>query len=334
MNILIIGGTRFLGRHLVDAAMERGHKLTLFNRGRSNPTLYPQLETIQGDRENDLGQLAATRSWDSVIDTCGYVPRIVRLSAQALSGAVGQYVFISSISVYADTSKIGINESDAVGRMPDENVEEITSETYGPLKALCEEAVEHNLPGRTLIIRPGLIVGPHDPTDRFTYWPVRVARGGEVLAPENPAVPIQIIDGRDLAHFTFQLIEQKATGIFNATGPGTALNLGTMLETCRAVSANESVFRWAPVDFLAANNVQPWSDLPVWVPDSPEDAGFSRVSIEKAVSAGLTFRPLEETIQDTLTWAATRPSDTPWRAGLVSEREQQLLSLLEQWKPA
>lgn len=334
MNILIIGGTRFLGRHLVDAALERGHKITLFNRGRSNPTLYPQLETIQGDRENDLGQLAATRSWDSVIDTCGYVPRIVRLSAQVLSGAVGQYVFISSISVYANTSKIGINESDPVGRLSDESVEEITGETYGPLKALCEEAVEQNLPGRTLIIRPGLIVGPHDPTDRFTYWPVRVARGGDVLAPENPAVPVQIIDGRDLAHFTLQLIEQKATGIFNATGPDTMLNLGTMLEKCRAVCANESVFRWAPVDFLAANNVQPWSDLPVWVPDSPEDAGFSRVSIEKAVSAGLTFRPLEETIQDTLSWAATRPSDHAWRAGLVSEREQELLRLLDQWMPA
>jgi len=326
MNILIIGGTRFLGRHLVDSALARGHQVTLFNRGKSDPVAFPALETILGDREKNLEKLSARR-WDAVIDTCGYVPRIVRMSAQALKDCAETYVFISSISAYAGFSKIGIDESDPVGKLADETVEEITGETYGPLKALCEQTVEQEFPGRALIIRPGLIVGPYDPTDRFTYWPARVARGGLVLAPEKPEAPVQIIDGRDLADFTINLIEQKATSIFNATGPDYELTLSSLLETCKRVSNSDAAFEWASVGFLAENKVRPWSDMPVWVPDTPEDAGFARVNISKAIAAGLTFRPLVETVRDTLDWAATRPADHQWRAGLTAERELELLEL-------
>ena len=329
MNILILGGTRFLGRHLVDSALAHGHIITLFNRGKSNPGIYPQIETIIGDRETDLNKLA-DRHFDAVIDTCGYLPRIVGLSAQALKNSVESYVFISSISAYADFSQVGITEDSPLATMPDETVEEITGETYGPLKVLCEKAVEAEFPGRALIIRPGLIVGPHDPTDRFTYWPFRIAGGGEVLAPEKPQVPVQIIDGRDLAEFTINLIKQKATGAYNATGPDYDLTLGAMLETCKQVSGSDAIFRWASVEFLSQNKVAPWSDMPVWVPDSPEDAGFSKVDISKAIAAGLAFRPLAETVRDTISWAATRPSDHPWRAGLTTEREAKLLKLMRE----
>jgi 2'-hydroxyisoflavone reductase len=329
MNILILGGTKFLGRHLVDAALARGHVVTLFNRGKTNPGLFPQLETVTGDREHDLAKLAG-RQWDAVIDVAGYLPRIVRLAATGLERSVGRYVFISSISVYPDSDlhKIGIVESDPVGKLDDETVEEITGETYGPLKALCEKAVLDLYGSRALVIRPGLIVGPNDPTDRFTYWPVRVARGGEVLAPEKPEVPVQVIDVRDLSDFTIALIEAQADGIFNATGPATTLTFGAMLETCKQVSGSDATLRWASAEFLKQHNVQEWSDMPVWIPDTPETAGFSRVSIAKALGAGLTFRPLAETVRDTIAWANTRPADHAWRAGLQPEREQELLHVL------
>ncbi len=217
MKILIIGGTRFLGRHLVNSARSRGHSVTLFNRGQSNPNLFMQVDKIQGDREKDLDQL--TGHWDAVIDTCGYFPRIVKMSAEALKDKVENYVFISSISVYSDFSKIGINESDAVGKIEDETVESMEGGAYGPLKALCEKAVQDVFSIRSLIIRPGLIVGPHDPTDRFTYWPVRVARGGDILAPDRPEALTQIIDVRDLSDFIIELVQQNVSGVFNATGP-------------------------------------------------------------------------------------------------------------------
>lgn len=326
MKILIIGGTRFLGRHLVDSALARGHQVTLFNRGKTNPGLFPQVETILGDREHDLEKLAG-RAWDVVIDTCGYVPRIVRLSATGLerSGSVGRYVFISSISAYADFKKIGINESDPVGKIEDESFEEITGESYGPLKVLCEKAVRDLYGERALIIRPGLIVGPNDPTDRFTYWTQRVARGGDVLAPEKPDVPVQIVDVRDLSDFTIQLIEEKASGIYNATGPDYELTLGAMLETCKQVSGSDANFKWAAVEFLNQNKVAEWSDMPVWVPDNEENQGFSRVDISRAIKAGLKFRPLQDTVRDTIAWANTRPLDQAWKAGLTTQREAELL---------
>lgn len=326
MNILIIGGTRFLGRHLVNAALERGHSVTLFNRGQTNPGLFNDVEQVRGDREKDLSQLAG--EWDAVIDTCGYLPRIVRMSAEALIGKVKKYVFISSISVYSDLKKIGINEDDPVGRIDDETIEEITGETYGPLKVLCEKAVWDVFGDGALIVRPGLIVGPHDPTDRFTYWPVRVARGGAVLAPEKPEVPVQIIDVRDLSDFIIGLLGQNAKGVFNATGPGDPLTLGDMLDACKHAGGSGANFKWASVKFLEDNQVAPWSDMPVWIPDTEEEAGFSRVDISKALQAGLKFLPLETTVRDTLQWASARPEDHQWKAGLSAEREKQLLDLL------
>ncbi len=327
MKILIIGGTRFLGRHLVESALARGHEVTLFNRGKSNPDLFNQIQTIRGDREKDLDQLSG--QWDAVIDTCGYFPRIVRMSAEALKDKVRSYVFISSISVYDGFGKIGINESDPVGKIADETIEEITGESYGPLKALCEKAVQDVFGDRSLIIRPGLIVGPNDPTDRFTYWPVRVARGGDVLVPEKPAAPIQIIDVRDLSDFVIELLQQNVFGVFNATGPEHELTLGEMLDASKQVSGSDANFKWASVEFLNQNQVAPWSDMPAWVPDTPEDAGLSRVDISKAIRAGLKFMPLEKTIRDTLEWEKSRPSDHEWRAGLKPEREKELLRLLD-----
>jgi 2'-hydroxyisoflavone reductase len=331
MNILILGGTKFLGRHLVDSALARGHQVTLFNRGKTNPGLFPQVETILGDREHDIDKLSG-RTWDAVIDVAGYFPRIVRLAATSLERSVGRYVFISSISVYPDSDlhKIGIDESDPVGTLKDETVEEITGETYGPLKALCEKTARDIFgDDRTLIIRPGLIVGPNDPTDRFTYWPVRVARGGEVLAPEKPEVPVQIVDVRDLSDFTIRMIEEKASGIYNATGPDYELTLGAMLAACKQVSNSDAAFTYAAVDFLNENKVEAWSDMPVWIPDNAENRGFSRINVSKAIKAGLKFRPLNDTIRDTLAWANTRPADHEWRAGLKPEREQELLNLLK-----
>ena len=222
-----------------------------------------------------------------------------------------------------------MDESDPVGKIQDETTEEITGETYGPLKALCEQAVHEIYGERALMIRPGLVVGPHDPTDRFTYWPVRVARGGEVLAPQKPDAPIQIIDARDLAKFTIRLIEANASGIFNVSGPDYELTIGKLLEVSKQVTGSDANFRWASVAFLNENKVEPWSDMPSWVPEDEENAGFARMNLAKAIHAGLKFRPLEETIRDTLEWALTRPADHEWRAGLTAEREAELLAV---WK--
>ena len=329
MRILIIGGTRFLGRHLVEAALARRHEVTLFNRGQSNPDLFPQLETIIGDREKDLDKLSG-RIWDTAIDVAGYLPRIVRLSAEFLEPNVSRYVFISSLSVYADFRKIGIDESYPVGKIEGESVEEITGETYGPLKALCEKAVREVYGERALIVRPGLIVGPHDPTDRFTYWPVRVTRGGDVLAPQKPEAVTQIIDVRDLSDFIIKLVEENASGIYNATGPEYELTMGNLLEVSKQVSGSDADFKWASVEFLNQNKVEAWSDMPAWIPDDEEGVGFARIDSSKAIHAGLKFRPLEETVRDTLEWAKTRPVDHEWKAGLTAEREAEVLALLKE----
>ena len=328
MRILILGGTVFLGRHLAAAALARGHAVTLFNRGKSGPELFPEAEHLRGDRTNDLSALEG-RNWDAVIDTCGYVPRVVRASAERLAGAVERYVFISTVSVYADTSQIGITEEAPTGTTQDPTTEEVTGETYGPLKVLCEAAVERALPGRALVIRPGLIVGPHDPSDRFAYWPRRLARGGEVLAPGNPDAPVQFIDVRDLAEWTVRLVESSATGIFNATGPEQPLTMRAVLEACRKVAGTDATLTWIPDDFLLEAKVAPYSEFPLWIPDDPKHAGFSRMSIRKAFDAGLTFRPLAETAQDTLAWDASLPVEKQHRGSLTPEREAELLML---WK--
>jgi 2'-hydroxyisoflavone reductase len=317
-----------VGRHLVEAALARRHEVTLFNRGKSNPGLFPQVETITGDRAKDLDQLEG-RLWDAAIDVVGYLPRLVRLSAESLERSVGRYVFVSSLSVYMDFKKIGIDESYPVGKIEDETIEEITGETYGPLKALCEQAVRDIYGERALIVRPGLIVGPHDPTDRFTYWPVRVSRGGEVLAPQKPEARIQFIDARDLAAFILKLTEENVSGVYNATGPAYELTMGRLLETCKQVSSSDATFQWASLEFLNQNKIEPWSDMPAWVPDDEEGIGFARVDVSKAINAGLRFRPLEQTVRDTLEWARGRSLDHEWRAGLTAERETQVLAALK-----
>ena len=325
MKLLLIGGTRFLGRAIVDAALAAGHEVTLFNRGRSNPDLYSgQVETLVGDRDGGLAVLNG-RSFDAVIDTCGYVPRLVRDSAEKLKDAVQQYVFISSISVYPMASMLepGVAEDTAVDTMPDESVEEVTGETYGPLKALCEQAAEAAMPGRVLNVRAGLIVGPYDLSDRFTYWPHRVAQGGEVLGPDAPDHPVQFIDVRDLALWILHMIAQGKSGDYNVTGQPGQLTMADVLTTCRDVSGSDATFTWAEETFLTENEVSAWMNLPLWV--GSEAPGFNLVSCNKAFVDGLALRPLAETIRDTLTWAATRPADHEWRAGLRREREAELL---------
>jgi 2'-hydroxyisoflavone reductase len=326
MNLLI------LGRYLVEAALARGHQVTLFNRGQHSPELFPAVEKLRGDRDGGLDALRGRR-WDAVVDTSGYVPRIVRASAELLANSVDHYTFISSISVYPHFRSMQLDESAPVGTLDDPTIEEVTGESYGPLKALCEQAVEQALPGRTLIVRPGLIVGPHDYSDRFTYWVRRVAQGGEVLAPAHPDWHTQIIDVRDLAAWTLRMVEQRQTGVYNATGPEYTLTIGILLDTCRAVSGSDARLTWVSEAFLAENQVTPWSELPLWIPQSdPDMLGFSDVSCAKAIAAGLVFRDLATTVGDTLAWDARRSdaAELPARAlqpraGLAPEREAELL---------
>ncbi len=330
LKILILGGTAFLGPAIVRFARSRGHELTLFNRGRTNPHLFPDIEKLVGDRDGGLEPLEG-RTWDVVIDNCGYVPRIVGDSATLLANSVGQYIFISSISVYADFSQPGLNESSPVGVMEDPTDENITGLTYGPLKALCENAAEKALRGRSTTIRPGLIVGPMDRSDRFTYWPVRIAKGGEVLTPERPDIPTQIMDVNDLARFIVLCAEQNITGTFNATSPAKELTMGEIFETCRKVSGSDARFTYVSHKFMVEKELQEWSDIPVYVPLDGPDAGHPFVDVSKALSRGLTFRPISETVRDVLDWWQTVPQerrDNPLRSGLTAERESEAL---EQW---
>jgi 2'-hydroxyisoflavone reductase len=248
---------------------------------------------------------------------------VVGDSAEKLSDAVAHYTFISTCSVYSDMNTLGQDETAPLAELDDPTVEDISGGTYGGLKVLCEQAVEKQLPGRTLIIRPGLIVGPHDRSDRFTYWPARVARGGEVLAPNRPNRPIQFIDVRDLAEWTVRMVEQQATGIYNAIGPGAGTTMGQTLESCKRVSGSDATFTWVDDGFLLENEVGAYVEMPLWVPE--EYRAFDAFSADKAVAAGLTYRPLDETVRTTLEWQATRSADYEWRGGLTPEREKELL---------
>ena len=332
LELLILGGTGFLGPHVVEAATARGHTMTLFNRGRLNPGLLPDLEHLRGDRDprKDAGLEALKgRSWDGAVDTSGYFPRMVRASAELLAPNIGQYVFISSISVYADTSEPNMDETAKLATMPDPTLEDFGAEFrhYGALKALCEQAAEAAMPSRTTSIRPGLIVGPRDNVPRFTYWPVRVERGGEVLAPGNPDDPIQYIDARDLADFIVRVLEKRTMGLFNGTGPTTPTTMAELLYGCKAVTGSDARFTWVDADFLAEHDVHGWSDLPVWLPPQGEYKGFHRISIKKPIDAGLRSRPLAETVRDTLDWFHAWPAgkDFPWRGGMTPQREREVL---------
>jgi 2'-hydroxyisoflavone reductase len=329
-TILILGGTKFLGPEVVAAARKRGHTVTLFNRGKTNPNLFPELEKLHGDRKDDLKSLEG-RTWDAVVDTSGYVPRHVKMSAELLAPNVSQYVFVSTISVY-DMEKfpVGGDEGSPVATLADAKVEEVTGETYGALKALCEQAAEAAMPGRVTNIRPGLIVGPNDPTDRFTYWPVRVARGGEILAPGDGGDPVQFIDARDLGEWIVRTIDEKTTGLFNATGPAGTLTMKQMLDTCRRALHSDAKFVWADAKWLEQQKVSAWMDMPVWVPS--EEATLSTVNARKAIDRGLRFRPLDETIVDTNAWWNSEPEErrnAPMHAGITADREA---TLIAEWK--
>ncbi|ANU16408.1 hypothetical protein BBI11_04755 [Planococcus maritimus] len=326
MKILILGGTRFLGRFLTQAALDQGHEVTLFNRGKENPALFPEVEKLVGDRDGELTALEG-RTWDAVIDTCGYVPQVVQQSAALLAGNAGHYTFISSASVYDDLQDPGIDEEHAVRKLPQDVADPPGNEYYGELKFLCEREVEKQFPDRSLIIRPGLIVGPYDFTGRFSYWANRVAQGGEVLAPGRKDRQIQFIDVRDLAEWILRMVEQQVSGVFNATGPSHSLTMEAFLETCRNALSSRAKFVWMDDEFLMANDVGYWMELPLWIPDSENVDGFMAMSIDKALAQGLSFRPLAETIQDTHEWQ--QKEGVVGTAGLDSAKEQRLLA---SWK--
>jgi len=338
MKLLIIGGTKFVGRHLVTAALERGHEVTLFNRG-TQASPFAGVETISGDRNKDLDKLQGRR-WDAVIDTCGYLPRAVKAAAETLS--VERYVFISSQSAYADVSVPGVDETAPLRSLTREELERAYQidtagqpsygELYGGLKALCEQAAETAMPNHVLIVRPGLIVGPYDYTDRFTYWVLRVARGGEVLAPGRPARPVQFIDARDLAEWIVSLTEGGATGTYNANRSPNSLTMQDVLDECRLISNSDAVFTWVSEAFLREEKVAAWSEMPLWLPEeeAPQLQGFMFVNCDKALAAGLRIRPLGDTIRDTLTWAQDELRGVALKAGMDAEREQTLLRKLHE----
>jgi 2'-hydroxyisoflavone reductase len=319
MHILFLGGTQFLGRHAVDAARERGHEITIFTRGQTRPDLHPDVEKLHGDRDGNLESLRG-RSFDAVIDTSGYVPRLVRETLDAL-GSVGHYTFVSSISVYADLSSPPTVTS-AVAEL--ESPTEDWREAYGPLKALCEEAVRERHPG-AFVVRPGLIVGPWDPTGRFTYWPERLAAGGRVLAPAPPDARAQVIDVRDLASWLVRGAEERMDGTFNAVDTPTTRT--TLIETCRDVAGTDAEIVWVDPAFLLEHEVGEWMELPLWLA-SPDYAAMLSVDAAPALAAGLETRPLADTARDTLAWVQSgeAPADPP--AGLDRAKEQ---TVLDKW---
>ena len=325
MKLLVIGGTLFLGRHLVDAARAGGHDVTLANRGQTNADLFPDVARMVIDRDNDISALEAGE-WDAVIDTCGYIPGHVRNVAELLADRVGHYTFVSSVSVYTDVSTPGVDEGSPVGVLDDPTVTEVTGETYGPLKVLCENVVRDVYRERALIVRPGLIVGPHDPSDRFTYWPRRFDLGGDAIVPDWRDMPVQLADARDLAEWMVRAADARASGTFNGTGPDAPWTLAEMVDACvRAAGDNAANPVWVDEAFLLEHEVAPWGELPVWLPSQSEHAGMLAVSVDRAVAAGLTFRPLDEVVRDTLEWDRTR-RDQPLRGPLTAEKEADVLA--------
>ncbi|MGH9932012.1 MAG: NAD-dependent epimerase/dehydratase family protein [Pyrinomonadaceae bacterium] len=339
LKILILGGTGFTGPFQVRYALSRGHAVTVFNRGKTHPGELPkEAEQLLGDRNGQLDALKG-RKWDVVIDNPTTLPVWVRDAAQILQGNVDRYVFISTVSVYSDVSKPDMDENGPLAKYEGPSEDAAMKETqetlrasnyglYGPLKVLSEKEAEKWFPGKTLVIRPGLIVGPGDESDRFTYWPVRVARGGEVLAPGDGNDPVQFIDARDLAEWTIRMVEQGATGTYNALGPKQKLTMGKMLDSIKQATKSDTRFTWADADFLAAQKVSPWSDMPVWVPARGEEAGFSLFSNQRALGKGLTFRSISDTTQATLDWFRKQPAErqAKLKAGITAAREAEVLA--------
>jgi 2'-hydroxyisoflavone reductase len=310
LKILVLGGTGLIGPPLVRYATARGHEVTLFNRGKTNTHLFPDLEKLQGDRNGELGAIEAEvkkgRKWDAVVDNSASIPRWVEGSAGLLKESADLYLYTSSLSAYGQIQEIGIDETVPVATMTAEEVagvltpKDITGLNYGPLKGLCEAAARSAFPGRAIVSRPGLIVGPGDYTDRFTYWPVRIRKGGEVMAPGEPNDPVQFVDCRDLGEWYVRLIENQAIDSYNAVGPASRMGIAEMLYGIRGVVGGDVSFTWVDSAFLAEHGVQPWMHMTVWIPPGTEDSGLSQVDTQKAKAAGLTFRPLYRTVLDTL----------------------------------
>lgn len=325
----------FLGRSLVEAATRQGHELTLFNRGRSAPSPIPEVEQLRGERRSDLSALEGRR-WDAVIDTSGFVPHAVRNSARLLADAVEHYTFVSSISVYDNFDRPGLTEDAPLSQLADPESEDV-ERYYAEFKAACEQEVQAVFDGRSLIIRPGLIVGPHDPTERFTYWVRRLASDGAVIAPRAAEQPVQFIDVRDLADWMIEMVEREATGAFNATGPAQPLTFVDMLDRMHAAIGSGSELVWVTEEELVDAGVEPWEELPLWLdlPRHPEYAGFLDVDVSRALVRGLELRDIERTTVDTLAWTRRVPAPAIKRfdeevpaPGLTPEREQQLLTQL------
>jgi 2'-hydroxyisoflavone reductase len=324
LKLLVIGGTKFVGRAFVAEATERGHEVTVFHRGSTEPEDLPAVEHVHGDRNADLARLAG-RHWDALLDTYAFVPRVVEETATALAGSVDLYALVSSLSVHPDDLPVGSTEDALTHQPPFPDTEDVTGETYGPLKVACEAEAERGFPGRCLIIRPGYIAGPHDPTDRFTSYVRRAVDGGEMVAPGPADDPMQVLDVRDLAAFMLGRIEASDSDVYGVVGPGEPLTMRGMLETTREIAGAETTFTWLAEDFLRAHGdeVERW--FPMWHPQHP---GFQTYDASKAVAAGLRHRPFAETVSDTLAWDRER-GKPELRAGLPPERERQLLA---QWR--
>ncbi|MFC4802999.1 SDR family oxidoreductase [Neobacillus sp. GCM10023253] len=335
MKVLLLGGTRFLGRALVEEGLKRGHEMTLFNRG-TNKGAFPEVEQLIGDRDGDVS-LLKNRKWDVVMDTCGFVPQQIQEIAAVLGDNIEHYTYISSISVYKDWIPFNLTEDYHLQTLSQDQLRAVEEgsaspyDHYGALKVLCEAEAEKHWPGRVLHIRAGQLVGPFDYTDRFPYWIQRVAQGGKVLVPGRPDRLVQLIDIKDIAKWVFDMAENRKAGTFNVTGPNDKLTMEELLETCKAVANNECEWVWADEQFLLERNVQPWTEMPLWVPEhfplegetEPWKGSFS-ISVDKAVNAGLTFRSLEETIVEVYNWMKGRP-DNKLKAGISWEREKELL---------
>jgi 2'-hydroxyisoflavone reductase len=327
-KILVLGGTGFLGPHIVTTALARGHTVTLFNRGKTHPGLFPNVEKLLGDRNGHLEALA-NRQWDAVIDPSGFFPRQVKASAELLAPNVHHYVFISTISVYATEDVIGADESAPVATLADPTSEDPGPASYGALKALCERAAEAAMPGRVTNVRPGLIIGPGDMTGRFTHWPTRLADGGEVLAPGDGGTPVQYIDARDLGAWLVRVVEDGAVGTMNALGPATRTTMRDVLTACNHALGDKAQLTWASAAFLAERGIEGWRDLPMWIDNHGENAGFGTRANAKAVRAGLTFRPIADTARDTLAWLATLSDADRAKArssGIKRDKEAEVLA--------
>ena len=332
-RVLILGGTGFIGPHFVNALKDGGHSLTLFNRGKRDPDADPGIEQLIGDRNGQIDALKG-RDWDAVIDNSAYTPKQVKLTADLLKGHVRQYILISSVAAYANFTKAGIDESYALAKLDDPTVEEVNGQTYGGLKALCEKVLEEAYGKQATLIRPTYIAGPGDYTDRFTYWPVRVSKGGEMLVPGAPSDPFQIIDVRDLADFMRVVVEKHLTGAFNLCNAPRSVTMGSVLDTSKRVTGADTKFTWATPEFLEAQGLigkdlfAP-SGFPLWTPTNSAYWAMPLISPARAIKKGLKFRSLEATIRDTLAWQATRPAESQTlRTGLKPEQEAAALAKL------